>query len=279
MALDKMQRASRKTPCPVCGKSDWCLIAKDGSAAICSRVQEGSVKRCGDAGWLHILSNRHNRHNGHRCFVKQVCTDDSKSEDFEQIAKQYQGQLTTENLERLSTSLELSAQSLKRLGIGWDGNAYTFPMSDAESNVIGIRRRFPSGHKISATGSKTGLFIPTNLAGNELLIICEGPTDCAAALDLNFDSIGRPNCNSKIEMTAKAARGRKVVIIADNDCPGKTGALKLAERLVLVCPCVRIVFPFDGFKDLREWYQAGLSHDEFLAVIEKTKLLTMELAR
>lgn len=48
-----MQRVSRQNPCPVCGKPDWCLVAKDGSAAICSRIQEGSIKRCGDAGWLH----------------------------------------------------------------------------------------------------------------------------------------------------------------------------------------------------------------------------------
>ena len=62
-------------PCPVCGKPDWCLVAEDGSAAICARIEEGSVKRCGDAGWLHILRengyNRHNGHNRHRYCAEQ----------------------------------------------------------------------------------------------------------------------------------------------------------------------------------------------------------------
>ena len=48
---EKMQRVSRKTPCPVCGKPDWCLVAEDGTAAICQRIKEGSVKSCGNAGY------------------------------------------------------------------------------------------------------------------------------------------------------------------------------------------------------------------------------------
>ena len=48
-------RVSNARPCPVCHKPDWCLVAADGSAAICARVLEGSVKRCGEAGWLHRL--------------------------------------------------------------------------------------------------------------------------------------------------------------------------------------------------------------------------------
>jgi len=52
---EKMQRVNRQRPCPVCGKPDWCLVAPDKSAAICARIEESSVKRCGDAGWLHIL--------------------------------------------------------------------------------------------------------------------------------------------------------------------------------------------------------------------------------
>lgn len=52
---DKMCRVSRQNPCPICGKPDWCLVAPDGSAAICQRVTEGAVKKCGEAGWLHVL--------------------------------------------------------------------------------------------------------------------------------------------------------------------------------------------------------------------------------
>ena len=57
MDRDGMLRVNRANPCPVCGKPDWCLVAADNSVAICQRIEDGSVKKCGEAGWLHRLSN------------------------------------------------------------------------------------------------------------------------------------------------------------------------------------------------------------------------------
>ena len=89
MSPEKMQRVSKTNPCPVCSKQDWCLYAKDGSAAICQRIEEGSKKRCGDAGWLHVLSNGHNRHNEHR---KRYVTLPRKDipRDLGRLSRQYQ---------------------------------------------------------------------------------------------------------------------------------------------------------------------------------------------
>ena len=135
---EKMQRVSKKNPCPVCGKSDWCLIAEDRSAVICQRIQEGSVKSCGDAGWLHILANRHNGHNGHREYAPKghlltTVSIENQLKDFGQLSKRYQHQLTNERLNWLSARLGLSIQSLRRLHIGWDSQAYTFPMTNTRS--------------------------------------------------------------------------------------------------------------------------------------------------
>jgi hypothetical protein len=50
------QRVSKRRPCPVCGKPDWCMyVGSDDSptAAICARIE--SPKRCGEGGWLHVL--------------------------------------------------------------------------------------------------------------------------------------------------------------------------------------------------------------------------------
>lgn len=50
------QRVSRRRPCPVCGKPDWCAYSgpdDSPTAAICQRVE--SPKRAGEAGWLHVL--------------------------------------------------------------------------------------------------------------------------------------------------------------------------------------------------------------------------------
>ena len=55
MLLDDFARVTRRRPCPVCGKPNWCLVSKgsEPSKAICQRVE--SAHRWGDAGWLHDL--------------------------------------------------------------------------------------------------------------------------------------------------------------------------------------------------------------------------------
>jgi len=56
MVSKSWQRVSRRRPCPVCDKPDWCLFAgpdDDPVAVICARIE--SAKRCGDAGCLHVL--------------------------------------------------------------------------------------------------------------------------------------------------------------------------------------------------------------------------------
>ena len=275
---EKMQRVSRNSPCPICEKPDWCLVAEDGSAAICQRIQEGSVKQCGDAGWLHVLSNRHNSHKGDRS-LRLISSSGEKPKDFSEISRQYQQQLTEKKLRWLSIKLGVSTQSLKRLRIGWDGQAYAFPMSDAEGQIIGIRRRFPDGRKLCVSGSRTGLFIPKKLSGKDTLLICEGESDTAAALDLAFSAIGRPNCTSCVDMTADFVKGREVVIIGDNDDGGRFGVERLSDTLVLYCKDVRIVYPPEGIKDLRQWFQAGLTGNQLRQIIEDTKPLTMELSR
>jgi len=89
MPFEKMQRVSRKSPCPVCSKPDWCLVAEDGSAAICARISDGSVKKCGDAGWLHIF-----KHDGYRSrtFSRRIPihSGDAEAKDFAQLANRYQ---------------------------------------------------------------------------------------------------------------------------------------------------------------------------------------------
>ena len=47
------RRVARGRVCPICHKPDWCMIAVDDSAAICTRVE--STKPAGRAGWVHQL--------------------------------------------------------------------------------------------------------------------------------------------------------------------------------------------------------------------------------
>jgi len=274
----KMQRVSRKTPCPVCDKPDWCLVAGDGSAAICQRVQEGSVKRCGDAGWLHILIEKGANFQRPNKYSGRISIDFGKEKDFSGFTRLYKQQLTKEKLQKLSNQLKISAESLTKLNIGWDGRAYTFPMSEAKGRIIGIRRRFANGFKCSVKASQAGLFIPEGLSHTKPLLITEGTTDTAAALDLGFSAIGRPNCNSLIRMTASAVKDYKeIVIVSDNDTSGKAGAGKLANYLAVRCTKVKIIYPPEGIKDLRQWLQDGLTAAHLKQIIDKTETVKVQL--
>jgi hypothetical protein len=90
----RMKRVSKSNPCPACGKPDWCLVAEDGSAAICARIEQGSVKKCGDAGWLHIFrENVPNVPNVHRSLankqklVQIVTAQDKQPDDIGLVAE------------------------------------------------------------------------------------------------------------------------------------------------------------------------------------------------
>lgn len=246
-----MLRVTRSNPCKVCERPDWCMYSEDGQAAICARVSEGAKKRCGEAGWLHILKE------GSRPDGKAIKRYIPKPvRDFSDECEAFKAAIADWQIKILAGSLSVSSESLNRLSVGFDREAYTFPMMDENLRIIGIRRRFDDGRKLALAGSSNGLFIPYGLDEDKTLVICEGPTDTAAALDLGFEGIGRPNCDSKIEMTVRFARGRnKVVIVCDNDTPGRDGAKKLAEELVKCCPEVKIISPPPGIKDLREWKQ------------------------
>jgi hypothetical protein len=135
-------------------------------------------------------------------------------------------------------------------------------MTDAAGNVLGIRLRRPNGFKFSVTGGREGLFIPAGVeSGDSLLLVCEGPTDAAALLDMGLANVvGRPSCTGGIKLLVELVRLRRspeVVVVADGDEPGRRGADNLASVLVAYTPAVRIIAPPAGIKDARAWLQAG----------------------
>ena len=267
MSSGMMIRVSKRQRCPMCGKADWCLVAKDGTAAICKRVEQGSAKRCGEAGWLHRLKET-TRQQSYYPRRRVISSFVKPAKDFAELAQMYQQRLTYKTLSTLAAQLGVSADSLRRLQVGWNGAGYTFPMRDETGRLIGLRVRYRSGCKVCETGSRQALFIPTALPVDGLLLICEGPTDTAAALDLGFAAVGRPSCNTGAPMLRRFASGRRVIIIADNDDPGRKGAYALASELILHCSDVRIIYPSDNVKDLRQWKAVGLITTELQRLID-----------
>lgn len=256
-------RVSRRKPCPVCGRPDWCLLAADGSAAICARTAEGSVRRAGEAGWLHRLGDSAWTPPAVRSRTIEI----SSPANLGALAEKYQTAVHPAELRLFAASLGVTTDSLVRLRIGWDGSAWAFPMVDASGTVIGIRRRLPNGRKLSVRGGREGLFIPTDLGTPDCLMICEGPTDTASLITLGFSAIGRPSCAGGVKIITEMIqhmRPAEAIVVADHDAPGQRGAASLAAVLRLYSR-TRVITP--PMKDVRAWVNAGATAADITALI------------
>lgn len=247
----------------------WCLIHRSGDVVICPRVFDGCAKDLGEAGYLHVLRQRD------VALPRSIPPSRPKpintaQADWRRTMAECAMDVTKDKVRGLAERLGVTEQSLDRLSVGLAGSGkWTFPMRDAAGQIIGVRIRGEDGRKWAIPGSRNGLFIPHGLDGEGELIVCEGPTDTAAMLSLGFEAIGRPSCNSCVEMCAELCSKRQVVIVADDDGPGLNGAEKLADALWDRCPSVRVVQP-PYIKDAREWVQGGATRAEVAMVFRNT---------
>ena len=262
-------RVSRELPCPVCGKFDWCLVAADKSAVICPRTE--SPKRCGEAGYLHRLTDSP-RPRGPRRVVLPIRT---ASPDLTALAMQYQHAATIDRLHDFAASLHVNTNSMIAFGVGWATGyaAWSFPMTDPMTGkVIGIRLRRPDGPKFSVAGGKEALFMPDTItSADDVLMALEGGTDALAAHSIGFcNAVGRPSCTGGTAHLVALVRARKparVVIVCDNDEPGIRGADSLARVLVLHHRNVRVITPPAGVKDMRDWIATGAARADVEKII------------
>jgi hypothetical protein len=252
-------------------------MTADGEAVICMRVQSERPKtmKSGATGYLHTMREPVPLPVPRR--KPRVATKPAR---LATIARQAESEATTDDVAALSNELWVSVASLKRLHIGWLDRwlpttaggqrryiGWTFPMRDAHGVVTGIRVRSMTGAKFAVPGSHDGLFIPDGIRyeGSRLWIV-EGPTDCAAMLDLGADCIGRSSCQTGGPYLTTWARGREIVIVADNDSaklrpdgtafyPGQEGAEALAGLLAPLASRLWVIRP-PNHKDVRQWRRA-----------------------
>lgn len=245
------RKVTPKRPCVVCSKPDWCTFAADDGAACCMRVE--SPRRMKNGGYLHKGA-------GDRGEAVATRERTPKPTDWEALTQFYVGRFSKPQREDTAKLLGVTVDALARLRTGFDGEALTFPMSDAKGRVIGIRRRLADASKTCVLGSKTGLFVPSGIDDKEYLVITEGPTDCAAILSIGLAAVGRPACNGGVDYLIELVGKRPAILIADNDPEGHQ-ARKHTEnsiaRLRGAGMTLDVVWP--PVKDARAWVQAGLT--------------------
>ena len=243
-------RVSKSNRCAICSSDSWCCIGL--KFINCCRVQSDKPASNG-VGWLHPLDAKTIR----PIFipskpVKEVTID------AQAIMNKWRTKTSLNFIDDLAMRLGVSPLALINLGVAWSSRdqAFAFPMYNGKSEMIGIRLRSLTGQKWAVKGSHQGLFIPGMIPKKELMV-CEGPTDTAAALTIGLFAVGRPSClgcENDINELIKLNGVKRVVICADRDEPGQNGAEKLQSSLAV--PSIIYTPPA---KDLREAVAGGMT--------------------
>lgn len=260
--------ASRREPCPICHRPDWCTMSNDGAVCVCRRVESPHPTASGN-GWIHPLrgngeSRMRNEESRRRAGPRTGNLQPVVNRRLAALHAGFDGDPVFMS-EMIWAELGIYDETLaEKLDVRYNAakDCMSFPMRNAKGEITGLRYRHRgTGRKWSEKGSKDGLFIPAALIPRPVtgkrqpspLFICEGPSDTAAALALGLDAIGRSSCMSGTPLIQEYLRLtgiRRVTIVSDGDAPGYDGARRLARALPV---STRILLPPPGIKDLREW--------------------------
>jgi len=104
------------------------------------------------------------------------------------------------------------------------------------------------------------------------VVVTEGASDCLAAMSLGYVAVGRPSAEATTKGLVGLVQGRSVVLVGDRD-PHGVGQRGLESAFQTLKPAVASivkVLPPEGFKDLRQWYQSGLTREQFEAHVAAT---------
>ena len=284
-----MKPVSRSNPCPVCGRVTWCSLGEE-DGVYCMRSMK--VEHEGGfppPGWTVLKRNPSDG----GVFLKPTSIINQRLDHQTPMSRprflKYSEPIRLANWssiqDELCNNIECHPKlqelmmyfglddpiHLISLGLGWHSKyeAWSFPMYDYRNTVVGIRlRQIPLG-QFAIKGSRQGIFRSEDALENDFIMVAEGPSDTAALMSIGFDAIGRPSCRGAVGTTTKLLNGKDVVIVSDNDGPGKTGAGDLASELAGACSRVRIIVPTR--KDAREAIAYGATKQDFENLISKAE--------
>lgn len=161
---------------------------------------------------------------------------------------------------QLASELGLPVKCLDAIQIGYDAerNLFTIPECDASGEVIGIATRTHGGEKRFIGKGHRGLIIPRGWSDRPgPVFVPEGASDTLALHAAELSSVGRPFSNGGVSHLYGLFRDVpdwEVVIVAENDGPGLTGAEGVATKLsAMLNREVTWVLPPEQFKDVRDW--------------------------
>lgn len=290
----KWIECSKKAPCKVCGRTDWCgrSIDPDTGKTYHRCMSSGAdsppgmrlVKEHPDGGRTYT--------DGSPDVAGRIGPGGSSGpaggdasvsrEMLERLASDYVQNIDAAQAIVVARNLGVPVASLAAVRMGWNPakKALTFPESAGGGGIVGIPHRYGQPEAVGAEGEEKrspkghhrGITVPVDFRDTTgIVLVVEGPTDVAAAHALGIPAVGRPSNTGGVTDLAIALADREVIVLGEfdpkpsGDWPGRDGAravaLGLANRWGKP---VRWSMPPDRAKDLRRWVQAtlpGISDD------------------
>lgn len=281
--------ASQGNPCPVCGATSKCSEGEDG--LILCRKARGEV-----AGFKHLGTSKsdpqwqmYRREDDPLLYTSgkvkggATATKGGKGKVQKKTggkvwileAQKYASAITQANKSYLADLLQLPLHALDALPLlGYHakddhGPCFTFPECGPDGEVVGLKKRYPTGRKYIMEGGHAGLTLPLHWgdAGGPL-VIAEGATCTLALCCMGIDAIGRPNDLACVgflcELLVNLDTTREVIVMGEYDpkpdgkWPGLAGCQHVAGELArhLGRP-ISWALPPGGHKDSREWFVEG----------------------
>ena len=249
--------------CPICHRRDWCLVAEDGTACICSRIEKGSVKRVGEAGYLHILSKDFS--------PKKYEAEPAPYIDWHTIVSIQGANLLSKRkaFGEFCRYTGINPIAALRFNIGYKDGWFNIPLYREANIISGIQRRKGSLKRM-VRHSKLGVFVPSAFFQYKCrtLAVTEGWSDAVAAVQYGFNPIGKFNshCGDEwVSYYAKHIKCERVLIFADNneDGLGQDGAEK-TEKFIFDTNKIHVSVVVVEAGDLKKAYNLGMSIKEIL---------------
>ena len=273
-------KVSKRDPCPICKRTDWCLVNPSTGIVICMRVEDGSFcekpNAQGIPQYLHRLDGYDAGQNQRTYIAPKPKPDASKLsiDEVKAILDQtLSGNEVGQKLQHLAEQWKISVDTLKTLGFGWINGYWTMPERNAAGQVIGINRRWPDGKKRQYRNTSRGLtFVPDTLGTEGDILLVEGASDTAVLLHLGFNVIGRDSAyggNPHLSnVLSNSGHNRRIIVIGENDKKedgrwvGRAAAIAIAERLANDLGVTTYwTLPPEEHKDVRAWHMSDQKVD------------------
>lgn len=255
-------RVTKREPCKVCAREDYCTRSADGAVAKCMRIKSDRPVESG--GWIHTLGEA-------LPIIAPVRIQKPRPTDtmlHNRWAPRMRAAWRNHGAEvaLLAEALGVAPWTLDALKVGWSVGAWWLPERNHRQEIIGINRRLADGRKLCIPGSRRGLTYADEWADYPGAVwIVEGASDVAAGLTMGLCVVGRPNnIGAKyLPELLGPLTGRKIVVMGENDrkpdkrWPGQEGAVRVATLLAKrLGRSIVVKYPPSDMKDLRHWFNA-----------------------